>query len=228
MTVLLILRATCFSEGGVPTLPPFLTCLFYLSKNGRVKNNWLSFLKPETSFRLVWATWRVGVREPRKAFMMSRRPCVFPSNMSFQWWRSCSFGFPRGCPPINSALCLLFGFFLLHFPENFLLLLHLLVLSFASLRKNLESSFVPAILYCDIIFCLRASFGTLIFALVVPFVAVVGVLVLVSDLFGYCLGKSLATVCWMLAFVGALGGFLRVFVDCFRLGFCEFFGMLVF
>ena len=27
---------TCFPEGGVPTLPPFLTCLF-CPKNGRVK-----------------------------------------------------------------------------------------------------------------------------------------------------------------------------------------------
>ena len=30
------MRATCFSEGGVPTLPPFFNLLI-LPKNGRVK-----------------------------------------------------------------------------------------------------------------------------------------------------------------------------------------------
>ena len=59
------MRATCFSEGGVPTLPPFLTCLF-CPKNGRVKkNNWL-FLKTEEVSSSDWATWRVGVREPKR------------------------------------------------------------------------------------------------------------------------------------------------------------------
>ena len=52
-------------------------------------------------------------------------------------------------------------------------------------------------------FFFRASFGTCTFAIVVPFVAFVGSLVLVFYLFGLCLGKSLTTVC--LAFVGALG-----------------------
>ena len=33
------MRATCFPEGGVPTLPPFLTCLF-CQKMGGLKNNW--------------------------------------------------------------------------------------------------------------------------------------------------------------------------------------------
>ena len=50
-------------------------------------------------------------------------------------------------------------------------------------------------------FFFRASFGTCTIA--IPFVAFVGSLVLVSDLLGLCLGKSLTTVC--LAFVGALG-----------------------
>ena len=36
------------SGGGVPTMPPFLTCLFCLSKNGRVKNNW--FFETEFTF----------------------------------------------------------------------------------------------------------------------------------------------------------------------------------
>ena len=52
-------------------------------------------------------------------------------------------------------------------------------------------------------FFFRASFGTCTFAINVPSVAFVGSLVLVSDLFGLCLGKSLTTVC--LVFVGSLG-----------------------
>ena len=31
------MRATCFSEGGVPTLPPFLTCLFCQKMGGLKK-----------------------------------------------------------------------------------------------------------------------------------------------------------------------------------------------
>ena len=41
-------------------------------------------------------------------------------------------------------------------------------------------------------FSFRASFGTCTFAIVVPFVAFVGSLVLVSDLFGFCLWLLLA------------------------------------
>ena len=47
----MVMRATCFSEGGVPTLPPFLTCLFCLSKKmGGLKI--IGFLKLKSSF--VW------------------------------------------------------------------------------------------------------------------------------------------------------------------------------
>ena len=56
-------------------------------------------------------------------------------------------------------------------------------------------------------FFFRASFDTCTIA--VPFVAFVGSLVLVSDLCGLCLGKSLTTVC--LAFVGVLGFFESFF-----------------
>ena len=38
----------CHVWGGVLTMPPFLTCLFFLSKNGRVKNNW--FFETEVYF----------------------------------------------------------------------------------------------------------------------------------------------------------------------------------
>ena len=64
-------RATCFPEGGVPTLPPFLTCLF-CPKNGRGKKI-TGFLKFEEVSSSEWATWQVGVRKPKKAFTTSRR-----------------------------------------------------------------------------------------------------------------------------------------------------------
>ena len=54
--------ATCFPEGGVPTLPPFLTCLC-CPKNGRVKKI-TGFLKFEEVSSSDWAKWRVGVRKP--------------------------------------------------------------------------------------------------------------------------------------------------------------------
>ena len=71
----------------------------------------IGFFETESTFCAHWATWRAEVRKPKKTFMMSRRLWVFRGSMSFQWWRSCAFGFPRGCPPINSILCTL-----LHFP----------------------------------------------------------------------------------------------------------------
>ena len=74
---------------------------------GGLKNNW--FLKLWLLFALIGPRGERGWRE-RRAFMMSRRLCVFPGSVSFQWWHSCAFGFPRGCPPINSILCLLLHF----------------------------------------------------------------------------------------------------------------------
>ena len=46
------------SGEGIPTMPPFLTCRFCLSKMGELKNN--CFLKPRLLFRALWATWRAG------------------------------------------------------------------------------------------------------------------------------------------------------------------------
>ena len=99
-------------------------------------------------------------------------------------------------------------------------------MSFASLSKETRNFFVPAILCCDIRLLLvilhrdsnlsssELSFGTCTIA--IPFVAFVGSLVLVSDLFGFCLGKSLTTVC--LAFVGALGVIVGVESRFFGMG----------
>ena len=102
---------------------------------GGLKNNW--FFWNRIGLLSGWATWRVGVREPKKAFMMSRQLWVFLGSMSFQWWRCCAFGFPRGCPPINSILCLLLHFFPTAFFLRVLLLLPS-VLSFAFLSEALE------------------------------------------------------------------------------------------
>ena len=49
--------------------------------NGRVKNNW--FLKLRLLFSLIGPRGERRQRETR-AFMMSRRLCVFPGNVSFQ------------------------------------------------------------------------------------------------------------------------------------------------
>ena len=38
----------CHVLGGVPTMPPFLTCLFCLSKMSGLKNNW--FFETEVTF----------------------------------------------------------------------------------------------------------------------------------------------------------------------------------
>ena len=98
-------------------MPLFLTCLFCLSeKMGGLKNNW--FFETEVVFLFGWATWQAEVRKPKKAFMMSHRLWVFRGSMSFQWWRSCAFGFSRGCPPINSILCLLLHFSYYVFSES--------------------------------------------------------------------------------------------------------------
>ena len=67
------------SGGGVPTMPPFLTCLFCLSKMGGLKNN--SFLKLRLLFCLIGPRGERG-RRGRKTFMMSRRLWVFPGSVS--------------------------------------------------------------------------------------------------------------------------------------------------
>ena len=106
------------SEGGVPTMPPFLTCLFCPSKNGRVKNNW--FFETEIDFLSGWATWRVGVREPKRHLWWaadsgySQAVCRFNDDVCW------TFGFPRGCPPINSILCSLLLFSTAFFWDSFL------------------------------------------------------------------------------------------------------------
>ena len=52
--------------GGVPTMPPFLTCLFCLSKMGGLKNN--GFLKLRLLFCTHWATWRAKAKREKSIF----------------------------------------------------------------------------------------------------------------------------------------------------------------
>ena len=54
------------SGGGVPTMPPFLTCRFCLSKMGRLKNN--CFLKQRLLFCAYWATWRAGAKREKSIY----------------------------------------------------------------------------------------------------------------------------------------------------------------
>ncbi|RVW50059.1 hypothetical protein CK203_104093 [Vitis vinifera] len=63
---------------------------------------------------------------------------------------------------------------------------------------------------CHSTFLLQSFVWYVYFAVAAPFVAFVGSLVLVSDLCGLCLGKSLTTAC--LAFVGVLGFFESFFL----------------
>ena len=114
--------------------------------------------------------------------------------------------FPRSCLPINSALYLLFAFFSYCILLRVFLLLASVV-SFVSLRKELESCFCAG----DFVsrhsfaagvfvsrqqpFSFRASFGTCTLAIVVPFVAFVGSFGLgFWFVWAFVLGKSLASV----------------------------------
>ena len=99
---------------------------------------------------------------------------------------------------------------------------------FASLSKETRKFFVPAILCCDIRLLLlvlhrdsnlsssELSFGTCTIA--IPFVAFVGSLVLVSDLFGLCLGKLLTTVCFGICWCSGGHCWSRVKVFFFGMG----------
>ena len=162
-----------------------------------LKNNW--FFETEVDFLPGWATWRVGVREPKKAFMMSRRLWVFPGSMSFQWWRCLGVWFPRGCPPINSRLCLLFVFFLLRFFWEFLLLLPSVLSS--AFSKWSPRTFLPVVF----VFCnnnLSSSDFLSVRAFCVCFSFCCACCLLASFL--SFLGKPLAIV-WNVGFLGFFG-----------------------
>ena len=169
------------------------------------------FLKTEEVSSSDWATWRVGVRKPKKAFMTSRRPCVSLGNMSFLMMPfAWTFGFPRVCPLINSALYLLFAFFSTAFswePFFFLLLLRPLLFLSKETRKHFctgdfvsRHSFAAGVLVSK-----QRSFSSelhlvcVLLLLLFLLLGLVGSLVLVSDLFGlgfvYFLGYLCFTHC---------------------------------
>ena len=62
------------SGGGVPTMPPFLTCLFCPSENGRVKNNW--FFETDVIFCAHWATWRAGAKREKSIYDEPSSLCI--------------------------------------------------------------------------------------------------------------------------------------------------------
>ena len=56
-------------------MPPFLTCLFCLSKNGWVKkNNW--FFETVAAFCAYWATWRARVKRERSIYDKPSSLCI--------------------------------------------------------------------------------------------------------------------------------------------------------
>ena len=69
------------SGGGVPTMSPFLTCRFCLSRMGGLKI--IVFETKVTFFALIGPRGERGQRE-RRAFMISRCLWVFPDSVSFQ------------------------------------------------------------------------------------------------------------------------------------------------
>ena len=142
--------------------------------------------------------------------MTSRRPCVSPDNMSFQWYHGCWFAFPRGCPAINRALYLFLYFFYCILLRAFLLLTF--SPSFAFLRKTSNDlvCLLPVILYRESnrssspeLYLVRTSF-----AIVIPLVAFAGFSNLVP---GFVLNKPLAIVCLMLVLCCLFGGVFEGF-----------------
>ena len=175
---------------------------------GGLKNNWF-FLNRSRPF--VWLGHVAsGGAGAKKAFMMSRRLWVFPGSMSFQWWRSCSFGFPRGCPPINSILCLLLHFSYCIFSESFcfffLLCSSLLFLS----EKTLE-------FFLSMLLCRNSNLSSPHFHLVRAFLFLFSLccaclfIGFVSDLFGPVACYCVLNVWYLLVFWDFLRVFLTVF-----------------
>ena len=69
------------SGGWVPTMPPFLTCLFCLSRMGGLKI--IIFLKLRLIFCTHWATWRAGAK--REKIIYDEPPSLgIPGSVSFQ------------------------------------------------------------------------------------------------------------------------------------------------
>ena len=164
---------------------------------GGLKNNW--FFKTEVNFLPSWATWRVGVRKPKRYLWWaadsgySQAACRF--NDGVVW----AFGFPRGCPPINSRLCLLFVFFLLRLLWEFLLLLPS-VLSSAFSKWSPRTFLLVVFVFCNS--NLSSSDFLSVRAFCVCFSFCCACCLLASFL--SFLGKPLAIV-WNVGFLGFFG-----------------------
>ena len=159
--------------------------------------------------------WWVRVREPKNTFIMSRRLWVFLGSVSFQWWRSCAFGFSRGCPPINSILCLLLHFSYCVFFESFCFFF-LLCFLLLFLSEALEPFYRWFSCFATTTFLLQNSSRYVHFALVFSFCCACLFIGFVSDLFGQVACYCVLNVWYLLVFWGFL-----VF-DCFWLRFVSF------
>ena len=62
------------SGGGVPTMPPFLTCPFCPSKMGGLKI--IGFFETEVTFCAHWVTWQVGVKREKSIYDESSSLCI--------------------------------------------------------------------------------------------------------------------------------------------------------
>ena len=64
-----------------------------------------------------WATWRVGVRKPKRYLWWAANSGYSQATCRFNDGVCWAFGFPRACLPINSILCPLLLFFHCIFSE---------------------------------------------------------------------------------------------------------------
>ena len=103
---------------------------------GGLKNNW--FLKQKLTFCLVGPRGEWGCRSQKRHLWWaadsgySQAACHF--NDGVCW----AFGFPWGCPPINSILCLLLHFSYCVFSESFFCFFFLLCFLLLFLSEALE------------------------------------------------------------------------------------------
>ena len=62
------------SDGGVPTMPSYLTCLFCPSKMGGLKI--IGFFETEVTFCAHWVTWRAGVKSEKSIYDEPSSLCI--------------------------------------------------------------------------------------------------------------------------------------------------------
>ena len=113
-------------------MPPFLTCLFCLSKMGGLKNNW--FFETEVTFLLDWATWRAGAKRQKNIYDEPLTLGIPRQRVGWNNGVAERLKYREACLVINSRLFLPFAFFLLRFSYQCFLfyLLYIVVLEGSS------------------------------------------------------------------------------------------------